>query len=188
MRILLIDNYDSFTWNLYQLLLKAGAGTIEVVKNDQVFPDHISRADAIVFSPGPGLPEEAGNMKEIITQQPGRKKMLGICLGHQAIAEVFGASLIQSDVIFHGTATMLTILEPAYFFKEMPESVVAGRYHSWVVNSVNFPTELLVTATDEKGVIMALRHKTLDITGVQFHPESILTPLGEKMIRNWIEG
>ncbi len=188
MRILLIDNYDSFTWNLYQLLLKAGAGVIEVVKNDQVIPDHISRADAIVFSPGPGLPQDAGNMKEIIIQNLEMKKMLGICLGHQAIAEVFGASLIQSDVIFHGTATLLTILEPAYLFKEMPERVMAGRYHSWVVDPVNFPTELQVTATDEKGVIMAMRHKTLDITGVQFHPESILTPLGEKMIRNWMKG
>jgi anthranilate synthase component II len=187
MRILLIDNYDSFTWNLHQLLLNAGAGEIDVLKNDQDSAGLISKADAIVFSPGPGLPSDAGFMKEIIIQNAGSKKMLGICLGHQAIAEVYGAKLLHADEIFHGTATLLTILEPKYLFSNLPEMVSAGRYHSWVVDTLNFPSELLITATDEKGVIMALRHKTLDITGVQFHPESILTPLGEKMIRNWLE-
>jgi len=186
MRILLIDNYDSFTWNLHQLLQKAGAGVIDVVKNDEVFPYHIEQADAVVFSPGPGLPSEAGQMKDIIRQNAGCKKMLGICLGHQAIAEVFGARLVQADEIFHGMATPLTIPEKTYLFKDMPEPVLAGRYHSWVVNTERFPEELLITATDAKGVIMALRHKTLDINGVQFHPESILTPYGEKMLRNWM--
>jgi anthranilate synthase component 2 len=186
MRILLIDNYDSFTWNLHQLLLKAGAARIEVVKNDEVLPVHITDADAMVFSPGPGLPSEAGRMKEIISTYAERKKILGICLGHQAIAEVFGAGLLQADEIYHGTATPLRILEQKYLFSDIPENVPVGRYHSWIVDSKNFPPELLVTATDYKGIIMALRHRTMDITGVQFHPESILTPAGEKMMRNWI--
>jgi anthranilate synthase component 2 len=186
MQILLIDNYDSFTWNLHQLLLKAGAKRIVVLKNDMVLPEHIAVADSLVFSPGPGLPSEAGLMKEIIRTYAGSKKILGICLGHQAIAEVFGAGLLQADEIFHGTATPLRILEQKFLFNTIPENVCVGRYHSWVVDTVDFPRELLITATDHKGVIMALRHKTMDITGVQFHPESILTPAGEKMMRNWI--
>jgi anthranilate synthase component 2 len=125
-------------------------------------------------------------MKEIIGTYAGSKKILGICLGHQAIAEVFGAGLLQADEIFHGTATPLRILEQKFLFNTIPENVCVGRYHSWVVDTVDFPRELLITATDHKGVIMALRHKTMDITGVQFHPESILTPAGEKMMRNWI--
>lgn len=186
MRILLIDNYDSFTWNLNQIMLKAGVRAIEVVKNDQVSAEQILKADALVFSPGPGLPSEAGQLKEIISQNAGRKKMLGICLGHQAIAEVFGAKLVQADEIFHGTATTLRIFEKELLFSRMPENVQVGRYHSWVVSKIDFPEVLKVTAADERGIIMAMRHKTLDITGVQFHPESILTPLGEKMIRNWL--
>jgi anthranilate synthase component II len=188
MRILLIDNYDSFTWNLHQLLLKAGAKSIVVVKNDRVMPEHITVADAIVYSPGPGLPHEAGMTSETIRNYAGRKKMLGICLGQQAIAEVFGGRIIQADEIFHGTATPLHILEQNGIFSNVPENVLVGRYHSWVVDTTNFPRELLITATDHKGVIMALRHKTMDINGVQFHPESILTPEGEKMMRNWICG
>jgi len=186
MHILLIDNYDSFTWNLHQLLVKAGVKNIVVVKNDMVIPQQIISADAIVFSPGPGLPNEAGMMKETIRNYAGTKKMLGICLGHQAIAEVFGASLVQADKIFHGTASPLHILEQTSIFSNVPENVLVGRYHSWVVDTYGFPKELLITATDHKGVIMALRHKTMDITGVQFHPESILTPAGEKMMRNWM--
>ena len=188
MKILLIDNYDSFTWNLHQLLLKAGAESVNVVKNDEITPAHIEDADALVFSPGPGLPGEAGQMNEIIKQYAGIKKMLGICLGHQAIAEAFGARLVQADEIFHGTSTQLLITSPDPVFYGLPDSVFGGRYHSWVVSPEHFPDVLQVTATNDEGVIMALRHKTLDITGLQFHPESILTPLGEKMIRNWIAG
>lgn len=187
MRILLVDNYDSFTWNLYQLLQKAGAVTIDVLKNDTVLQKNIDWAEAIVFSPGPGLPSEAGQMMNIIRQNAGSKKMLGICLGHQAIAEVFGARLKQADEIFHGSATALTILESTHIFHGMKDNVLAGRYHSWVVDTNDFPDELLVTATDDKGTIMALRHKWMNISGVQFHPESILTPDGEIMMRNWLE-
>ncbi len=188
MRILLIDNYDSFTWNLHHLIVDAGVSVIDIIENDKVTPDMVEKADALVFSPGPGLPDDAGLMKSIIREFAGRKKMLGICLGHQAIAEVFGASLLHTDEIFHGTATQLVILEQDYIFRDMPPILEVGRYHSWVVNQGSVPEELLVTAVDQAGVIMAIRHKTLDITGMQFHPESIMTPLGEKMIRNWITG
>jgi anthranilate synthase component 2 len=186
MKILLIDNYDSFTWNLHHTLLKAGANVVNVVKNDAVEDEQAFNADAVVFSPGPGLPEEAGRMKEIIRLLSGTKKMLGICLGHQAIAEVFGAGLIHADEIFHGTSTKLEIKERSFVFRNLPAKVFVGRYHSWVVSTEDFPEALQITATDEKGVIMAFRHRSLEITGVQFHPESILTPLGEKMIRNWM--
>ena len=186
MKIILIDNYDSFTWNLHQLLLKAGAKEVIVIENDKVTDDAIDLADAIVFSPGPGLPDEAGRMKEIIKKYAARKKMLGICLGHQAIAEVFGAKLEHADEIFHGTSTHLRIFERTTIFRDLPEVVLAGRYHSWIVSNKGFPEVLQILATDEKGVIMAFRHQLLNISGVQFHPESILTPLGEKMMRNWM--
>lgn len=187
MKILLIDNYDSFTWNLHHLVVKAGAAAVKVVKNDEVSTEQICDADALVFSPGPGLPYDAGLMKEIITTYTGRKKMLGICLGHQAIAEAFGARLVLADNIFHGTSAKLEIRERNSVFRDLPENVMVGRYHSWVVSTHSFPEVLQITATDEVGIIMALRHTLYDITGVQFHPESILTPLGETMIRNWMQ-
>ena len=186
MKILLIDNYDSFTWNLHHLLMKAGASEVDVVKNDRVDSNLIQKADALVFSPDPGLPDDAGQMKDIISQYAGGKKMIGICLGHQAIAEVYGASLMRADEICHGTSTCLRILEKDFIFSGMPNNVVVGRYHSWVVSIKGFPERLKITSTDEKGVIMSFRHKLLDITALQFHPESILTPMGEKMIRNWM--
>lgn len=187
MKILLIDNYDSFTWNLHHLLVKADAEEVIVVKNDLLDMGKIAEFDAIVLSPGPGLPSEAGRMKEVISRFAGVKKILGICLGHQAIAEVFGGKLVLASDIYHGTATKLTINEQNFIFRNMPEEVLVGRYHSWIIDSNSFPESLKVTATDELGVIMAIRHRTLDITGVQFHPESILTPLGELMIRNWMQ-
>ena len=186
MKLLLIDNYDSFTWNLHQLLMRAGSGDIVVVKNDRVLDSQLRTADAIVFSPGPGLPEAAGRMKEKIAEFAGRKKMLGICLGHQAIAEVFCATLIQADEIFHGTATKLITRENHYLFDGINEDTSVGRYHSWVVSNVDFPEDLIITAVDEKNTIMAIRHRMFDISGVQFHPESILTPAGERMMRNWM--
>jgi anthranilate synthase component 2 len=186
MKVLLIDNYDSFTWNLHHLLIEAGLENVQVATNDRIDDLMITTADALVFSPGPGLPDEAGQMKCIVRKYSGIKKMLGVCLGHQAIAEVFGASLIHADEIFHGTATRIEILEHDYLFRNLPEDVSVGRYHSWVVNPEQFPERLKITAIDSVGNIMAIRHRTLDITGVQFHPESIMTPLGVQMIRNWM--
>lgn len=186
MKILLIDNYDSFTWNLYQQLEKAGASSISVIYNDKVSNKQVRDSDAIVFSPGPGLPSEAGMMPEIIRTYSGSKKMLGICLGHQAIAETFGAKLEQAGEIFHGSSSSLNILLDCKVFRNLQSGLQVGRYHSWIVSKTSFPAELEITATDQDGVIMALQHKTLDITGLQFHPESILTPAGIEMIKNWM--
>jgi len=186
MKVLFIDNYDSFTWNLHHLIKMAGMTDIEIVANDRINESMIVEANAIVFSPGPGLPDDAGQTKNMIKKYAGRKKLLGVCLGHQAIAEVFGAEVVHADEIFHGTSTRLEILERDFIFKDMPEQVYVGRYHSWVVSPAGFPADLMVTAIDQKGVIMALRHKTMDVTGVQFHPESVMTPMGVKMIQNWM--
>ncbi len=186
MRILLIDNYDSFTYNLLHLLRNAGVDDIVVQKNDKVSTSQILKIDAVVFSPGPGLPSEAGMMKQIIEKYKSTKKMLGVCLGHQAIGEVFGAAIVHSGEIFHGEATNLNILDNAGVFKGIPTGTLVGRYHSWIISNHNFPSCLQVTATDNKGVIMAICHRDFDITGIQFHPESVMTPLGLSMVKNWL--
>jgi len=188
MRLLLIDNYDSFTWNLFQLLKKAGVERIEVVKNDHFIQEQLDEADTLVFSPGPGLPSQAGLMNKIIALYAGSKRMLGVCLGHQAIGEVFGAQMVHSGSVFHGTSTPLQIIGHDRIFNNIPQNTLVGRYHSWIVSREKFPEPLLVTAIDAQGNIMAMRHKEFDITGVQFHPESFMTPLGLEMIRNWIGG
>lgn len=186
MRILLIDNYDSFTYNLLHLLYTAGASEVVVQKNNKVTKRQISRSDALVFSPGPGLPSEAGLMKEIIEEYCSSKKMLGVCLGHQAIGEVFGAQIVHSGEIIHGEATQLHILDSSSLFKSIPEGSLVGRYHSWIIAKENFPSNLSITATDSKGVIMAIKHKEYNISGIQFHPESVMTPLGLIMMQNWL--
>ncbi len=187
MRILLIDNYDSFTWNLHQLLVQAGAEAVQVLKNDEVTDEDVHSADALVFSPGPGLPCEAGAMKNIIKTYAERKKILGVCLGHQAIGEVFGTKTVPADKIYHGEQTALQVLTDDLLFADIPSHSLVGRYHSWVIDKATFPDTLEITAVDKEGVIMAIRHKTLDIRGVQFHPESIMTPVGLQMIKNWIK-
>lgn len=187
MHILLIDNYDSFTWNLHQLLQQAGATRIDVVKNDEVADVDVKRADALVFSPGPGLPHQAGEMKNIISKHAGNKKMLGVCLGHQAIGEVFGAKVIPAPSIYHGEQTALHILYDDVIFKQVPQNTPVGRYHSWIVDKNGFPSDLEITATDGEGIIMAMRHTCFDITGIQFHPESIMTPAGLQMAQNWLQ-
>jgi anthranilate synthase component 2 len=186
-RLLLIDNYDSFTRNLYHLLLSAGAVGVNVVQNDKFSVRDIKQADALVLSPGPGLPSEAGQLKQLISEFSERKKMLGVCLGHQAIAETFGAQLIHSGKIVHGEASFLSISHHTGIFENLPSRVKVGRYHSWVVSPEQLPSQLEITATTGVDVIMAIRHKYFNINGLQFHPESILTPLGEKMIRNWLK-
>lgn len=184
-RILVIDNYDSFTYNLVHLLVKYAKVT--VVKNDEVNLDEVKEYDKFLFSPGPGIPEEAGQMIEVIKQFATNKPMLGICLGHQAIGEVFGGQLKNLSKVYHGVSTPVNIIAPQhYLFSAIPQRYQVGRYHSWVVDEKNFPDELSVIATDDSGMVMALAHKKYDISGVQFHPESIMTEYGDQLIANWV--
>ena len=191
MKIVIIDNYDSFTYNLAHLIKELGA-EVTVYRNDQpevqALIDNADNIefDKIVLSPGPGIPSEAGLLLDVIRTFAGKKPILGVCLGHQAIAEVFGAKLINLSDVFHGVATVGTQLGNDIVFSGLPMSIVMGRYHSWVVSRDNFPECLEITAESEGGQIMALRHKEYDIHGIQFHPESVLTPDGRKMINNWL--
>ena len=192
MKIVIIDNYDSFTYNLAHLIKELGA-EVTVYRNDQpevqALIDNANNIefDKIVLSPGPGIPSEAGLLLDVIRTFAGKKPILGVCLGHQAIAEVFGAKLINLSDVFHGVATVGTQLGNDIVFSGLPMSIVMGRYHSWVVSRDNFPECLEITAESEGGQIMALRHKEYDIHGIQFHPESVLTPDGKKMINNWLK-
>lgn len=184
--ILLIDNYDSFTYNLVHYLEDLGT-QVSVFRNDKISLEEVEKYSHIVLSPGPGIPEEAGLLKEIIRQYAPTKKIFGVCLGQQAIAEVFGGRLENLTHVYHGVATPIEVIKPeAPIFKDLPSSLAVGRYHSWVV-SAPLPDCLEVTAIDAQGQIMALQHKTYDIQSVQFHPESILTPSGKKMLANWLE-
>lgn len=187
MKILVIDNYDSFVYNLVHYLEEMDV-EVTVKRNDQFELEEVAQYDKVLLSPGPGIPEEAGLLKPLIEVYAGKLPIFGVCLGQQAIGEVFGGSIINLKQVFHGVATKATILdneEP--LFKNMGPEIEIGRYHSWVVSSENFPNTLKITAIDENDQIMALRHKEYDICGVQFHPESVLTPEGKKMIKNWIE-
>ena len=187
LRIVLIDNYDSFVFNLRQLLEEAGA-KVDVVHNDAFALDDLQEYDKIVFSPGPGVPDEAGLMMDVIRHYAGRKPMLGICLGEQAIGEVFGARLVNLKHVFHGRLSHIEQYANDYIFFGLPRRIQVGRYHSWVVDKKDLPDSLLVTAMSDEGQIMALRHKDYDIHGIQFHPESILTPDGAAMIANFLKG
>jgi len=187
MKILLLDNYDSFTYNIAHYLREITGTEITVKRNDEIGLDEVDAFDAIVLSPGPGLPADAGIMNALIHRYASRKKILGICLGMQAIGEVFGGRLLNLPVVFHGVATTACIIDPnEILFNGLPQKIEVGRYHSWVIDTASLPSDLQITATDESGNIMALRHKNWDIRGVQFHPESVLTPLGKKMIINWL--
>ncbi|AZA58020.1 anthranilate synthase component II [Chryseobacterium shandongense] len=186
-KILVFDNYDSFTYNLVQMIERILETKVDVVKNDKISLEEIEKYDKIVLSPGPGIPEEAGILLELIKKYAPTKSILGVCLGQQAIAEAFGGSLINLSEIFHGVATSAQIVKTeTKIFKNLHSGMEVGRYHSWAVNPENFPEELEVTAVDKDGMIMALQHKTYDVHGVQFHPESILTPEGEVIIRNFL--
>jgi anthranilate synthase component 2 len=187
MKILVFDNYDSFTYNLVHLIEKVADVDLEVHRNDKIALKDINRFDKIVLSPGPGIPSEAGILLEVIKEYASKKSILGVCLGQQAIGEVFGGSLINLQNVFHGVATEMEVLKDDVLFKNVPKKFKAGRYHSWVVSDTNFPDVLEVTAKDEFGNIMALRHKTLDVRGVQFHPESVLTEYGEQLMSNWLK-
>ncbi len=195
MKILVFDNYDSFTYNLVHLVEKIIEEKVDVFRNDQIPMENIGIYDKIILSPGPGLPSEAGMMMPLIKHYAASKAILGVCLGHQAIAEVFGGKLINLTKVYHGVASPITIIpqNSGYnypnvdLFKGVSDGFLAGRYHSWVIDPNGFPDSLEVTATDANGQIMALRHKNYDILGVQFHPESVLTPGGEQIMRNWLE-
>ena len=187
LRILVFDNYDSFTYNLVHLVEKITGEKVDVFRNDQIALKNISKYDKIILSPGPGIPEEAGSLLPLIKKYAATKSILGVCLGHQAIAEAFGGTLINLSTVYHGVATPIKILKTqSRVLKDLPEVIEVGRYHSWIVSDENFPAELEITARDENGYIMGLQHKEFDVQGVQFHPESVLTPDGEKILRNWL--
>lgn len=187
MKILVLDNYDSFTYNLVHVVKGLGYEDIDVVRNDRVEMAEVARYDKIILSPGPGIPSEAGMMSALIREYAASKSILGICLGEQAIAEVFGAGLENMPDVFHGVESPITIVESDPLFAGIEGGFQAGRYHSWVVSREGFPAELRITAQDSDGRIMALAHREYDVRGVQFHPESVLTPAGVQMIRNWLE-
>ena len=187
MKILVFDNYDSFTYNLVHLVEKITHEKVAVFRNDQIALDDVKEYDKIILSPGPGIPQEAGLLLPLIKRYASTKSILGVCLGHQAIGQAFGGTLKNLDKVYHGVATKINILnQDAPILRGMGNEVEVGRYHSWIVDKENFPTDLEITAVDNNGYIMALQHKTFDVQGVQFHPESILTPDGEKMLRNWL--
>ncbi len=185
-KILIIDNYDSFTYNLLHAVKSLGYNEVDVVRNDKIDLSSVVQYDKIILSPGPGIPEEAGLLLPLIEQYAETKSILGVCLGHQAIGVVFGATLENIPFVFHGVQTRAKITGSDYLFHGFPEEILVGRYHSWIVSGENFPSELEITALDEAGSIMAMKHKQLDLHGVQFHPESILTPEGIHIIRNFI--
>lgn len=190
MNILLIDNYDSFTYNLSQYLEEEGGEDVEVTvwRNDQFDIDDVERFDKIVLSPGPGVPDEAGLLKAVIRRYAPTKPILGVCLGEQAIGEVFGAEIYNLNTVFHGIQSSVRIVASDYIFDNLSDSIKVGRYHSWVVGKEGFPAELEVTAVSDEGQVMALKHRRYDVHGIQFHPESILTPEGRTIIRNFIYG
>ncbi len=186
-KLLVFDNYDSFTYNLVHMIEKLLHQKVDVCKNDEYDIEKFKEYDKIILSPGPGIPSEAGLLKKLIEVYAPSKSILGICLGHQAIGEVFGASLKNINEVFHGVSTPIQILdanEP--LFKGMNPVEMVGRYHSWVIENQYLPNCLKITAVDKNNLIMGIRHKTYDLQGVQFHPESILTPCGEKLISNWL--
>lgn len=187
-RILIIDNYDSFTYNLVHYVNEYNEHQTDVYRNDQIELSEINNYDGILLSPGPGIPSEAGRLLEIIDRYKETKRIFGVCLGLQAIAEVFGGSLLNTAKVYHGVATTINILEPAhYIFNGLPASFQGGRYHSWVVKKDSVPSCLRTDALDDEQYIMAMSHRELDVCGVQFHPESILTPQGKEIVFNWLK-
>ena len=184
-KTVIIDNYDSFTYNLSHLLKELGAD-VTVVRNDMFRLEDLEQYDRIVLSPGPGIPSEAGLMPQVIKAYAGRKPILGICLGHQAIGEAFGAKLLNIGNVVHGVATPAHLTAQDYLFEGLASDLEVGRYHSWVVDDKDLPQCLEVTSRSDDGYIMSLRHREFDIRGIQFHPESVLTPQGKIIINNWL--
>jgi anthranilate synthase component 2 len=185
MKIVIIDNYDSFTYNLAHLVKELGT-EVTVLRNDQFELSQLEEYNKIILSPGPGIPSEAGLLLDVIRTYAGRKPILGVCLGHQAIGEVFGGKLENLSDVFHGVATPCHIVADDPIFSGIDRDITIGRYHSWVVSKEDFPDCLEITAVSDEGQIMALRHRELNVRGIQFHPESVLTPEGKKMIQNFL--
>jgi len=189
MKILVFDNYDSFTYNLVQMVEQiVGKEFVYVFKNDEISLEEVEKYDKIILSPGPGVPSEAGILLDVIKEYAPKKPILGVCLGLQAIAEAFGGKLINLNNVYHGVGISTTIIEDNIkLFNDLPSGIITGRYHSWAVDSHDFPEELQITAVDEQGIIMALQHRKYDVHAVQFHPESVLTPCGEKILENFLK-
>jgi anthranilate synthase component II len=188
MKILVFDNYDSFTYNLVHLVEKITHEKVDVYRNDEISLEEVNAYDKIILSPGPGIPSEAGLLLPLIKQYAATKSILGVCLGHQAIGEAFGGTLTNLSKVYHGVATPIKIINTrSQILNGLPQTIEVGRYHSWIISEESFPAELEVTARDDNGYIMALQHKTYDVQGVQFHPESVLTPDGEIILRNWLK-
>jgi len=188
MKILIFDNYDSFTYNLVHQVKELGYTDIEVYRNDKITLEEVANYDKILLSPGPGIPSEAGILQELIKTYAPTKSIFGVCLGQQAIGEVFGGKLTNLDKVYHGIALNTKVIVKDSIFENMPTEFLTGRYHSWVVDRNGFPeTELEITAIDENENIMALRHRKYDVRGVQFHPESILTEGGLNIVKSWLE-
>lgn len=186
MKILIFDNYDSFTYNLLHLVKELGYNDVDVFRNDKIDLDEVEKYDKIILSPGPGIPSEAGLLLPLVRRYAPTKSILGVCLGHQAIAEAFGATLINLPEVHHGVAARIRVLNGCVLFKDLPRELEAGRYHSWTVSNLRLPEDISVTAVDDEGEIMALKHNVYDLYGVQFHPESILTPDGKKIMSNFL--
>ena len=187
MKILILDNYDSFTYNLVHVVRALGF-TPDVIRNDKITTNEVAAYDKIMLSPGPGIPDEAGIMKEVIRRLSPSKSILGVCLGHQGIAEVFGASLFNIPAVLHGVTSISQVTDhEEYLFRDVSRQFQATHYHSWAVKPETINGDLKITALNEEGLVMALRHVHYDVRGVQFHPESIMTPEGPKMIENWLK-
>ena len=197
MKILVFDNYDSFTYNLVHLVEKITHQKVEVHRNDQIKLEEVKQFDKIILSPGPGIPCEAGLLLPLIREYASTKSILGVCLGHQAIGEAFGGALINLSTVYHGVATKIRLIKEQVsngknpgqqhdLFSDLPAELEVGRYHSWILSDENFPAELEITARDENNYIMAIQHRKYDVQGVQFHPESVLTPDGETILKNWL--
>lgn len=185
MRTVIIDNYDSFTYNLAHLVKELGS-EVTVVRNDQFKLPELQEYDKIILSPGPGIPKEAGLLIDVIETYANKKPILGVCLGHQAIGEFFGGKLTNLSQVFHGIASTIDITTSDYIYEGLPREIEVGRYHSWVVDTDGLPDCIEVTGMSKEGQIMSLRHKELDVRGIQYHPESVLTPEGKTIIRNWL--
>ena len=186
MKILVFDNYDSFTYNLAHQIRELGFNDLDVRRNDRITLDEVEAYDKIFLSPGPGIPSESGLLLPLIRRFAPTKSILGVCLGHQAIAEAFGANLINLENVYHGIASPIEIVDKDYIFNGLPSKFEVGRYHSWIVGNTRLPDDIQVTAVDDEGEIMALKHRVYDVHGVQFHPESVLTPEGIKIISNFL--